>query len=1417
MISASEAGLSSTDYAALVNEPASPDLNAQVRVVLRNNTLNWQEAVNAPASGSPALEFELALKSVHILWNGNIFKWVQKVSGAEMWRAPAWNDGANAVWQKLTFSMPSNWIQSEPPAFVVINGELELWAICATGLHRCTFNVPSSLWMSWTTAVSTSSFVEYVQSTNFSGNLLSSGLAAGTGLNLANAFDEDAESFWRATSLPAQIGSSTGAASCARYRIVAGPTPAETPSAWTLEGWNGTAWVVIDTRTGEPTWKKGESRTFTPTGTGTYTGFRLNISAAQSGTAVSVAYFEVNVSISSSEVSIHNLACQNTDAGPTAYIHFQLKMAGKEAYRLGFVQFNQPTLTFQVGMSDIYYPFRFDSCAVTAVPGTNREVLVAATDMPGRETVRASGAQTEYFVYRRQGLIAFRFNRPTDGWGRFYAHHTEIEVSDFKAEWRSYDLVTATTINERIVVVARAREGTREHVTSFFQAYQSVDGLNWTLGTPLGFFNDSASPLSLFAFQNALYAVQYRYSYSSPPAYWLGEFAPHTKDITDYVLSGKISMGEMASASYDLDDAYATKLTDLPGASPLPRQPADMVVPNQIVENYVGYTINDSPAMVRAAITEVDALDASLSPADRTLRLNSRDLMAWMTDKTRARNNYQRRLQFSHFDRFKSDIASAYGGLRNTAARAGIWKTQEWGLLGRTDQENREAIAFSVAKMDFWNGIAEARIQTYRHDATVMKYTGVYRAWTYRNEPEFYYAGGYELNAPINLSQGWSPPGIGANNNYRVLFELYIQSPTSGDYTFTLNVAGGASLYINGELVIAGYNDIADTMQRRSGKFTMTAGVNYPCQIMMQSRPGADGGIQFMWTPPGGSEVLVPASAINGDIENGSNPPLYRTGLMFRAINGENGYIACWDSRQQVLMLIERRDGIDRELARTSPPPGYSSGYNFENVPSIFFYLGVECYYNRIRVYEYEPWGPKSLTLEYILSTPTEKVDAEGKIPISKVGNGLGYVGHYVMGANMSAAWRELRVHDFNLPFSIEDSVKHYAALANIHRTSFITRVDQRDGPLPLAGPVGGSMTVAANTAQRLQIISTADRQRLYIEGLEQPQSIKITFRGRMRNAGVMLFGTPSVGTAIGIGLNESNVPQVWRTFSTSANWLITQETLRGAVPDEELEFEVWARRVQIDTQGNTRHTTVSMFINGQLAITYTDEIAVDKSAFRFGFLSMAAGALIDISDFRVADLCEAVDVAVLDPDEPPQSGLGRLLEGLPVQMYIRPNGALRVFRSQAKLTTNPFTLRGDVEAHGRTKDLRGLKTYLRVVGAFVDAEVANLDLMERYGYRFGVVNNPFLLTSAECRSEASRLFRQMESTSELVNLILPANVVTELEDCVYNPLAPSEKMFINSKQYNIAAGEIIEELTLRQAIVEFNWDQFDWDEGVWT
>jgi hypothetical protein len=60
-------------------------------------------------------------------------------------------------------------------------------------------------------------------------------------------------------------------------------TPSESPNAWTVEGWNGTAWDLLDTRSGITGWAVNELRKYSLAAPATYARLRIAVTALNGG------------------------------------------------------------------------------------------------------------------------------------------------------------------------------------------------------------------------------------------------------------------------------------------------------------------------------------------------------------------------------------------------------------------------------------------------------------------------------------------------------------------------------------------------------------------------------------------------------------------------------------------------------------------------------------------------------------------------------------------------------------------------------------------------------------------------------------------------------------------------------------------------------------------------------------------------------------------------------------------------------------------------------------------------------------------------------------------------------------------------------------------------------------------------------
>ncbi|WNG17272.1 discoidin domain-containing protein [Cystobacter fuscus] len=97
------------------------------------------------------------------------------------------------------------------------------------------------------------------------------------------AFDGNSSSMWisQVGQTPAWIGYEwlDAPRTITRYAITYanGSITTRAPRDWTLEGWNGSAWVVVDTRTAQANWLGFERREYTVTTPGSYSKYRVNI------------------------------------------------------------------------------------------------------------------------------------------------------------------------------------------------------------------------------------------------------------------------------------------------------------------------------------------------------------------------------------------------------------------------------------------------------------------------------------------------------------------------------------------------------------------------------------------------------------------------------------------------------------------------------------------------------------------------------------------------------------------------------------------------------------------------------------------------------------------------------------------------------------------------------------------------------------------------------------------------------------------------------------------------------------------------------------------------------------------------------------------------------------------------------------
>ncbi|MFT4264314.1 MAG: DUF6230 family protein [Nocardioides sp.] len=110
-----------------------------------------------------------------------------------------------------------------------------------------------------------------------------------TTVNVMSAIDGSSATYWQSTSQATQtlILTLSQPISVATYTITTSPTANYDPNTWTLAGSNdASTWTTLDTRTGYAAANftaRSTAYTITPTATGSYTYYRLNVTARRSG------------------------------------------------------------------------------------------------------------------------------------------------------------------------------------------------------------------------------------------------------------------------------------------------------------------------------------------------------------------------------------------------------------------------------------------------------------------------------------------------------------------------------------------------------------------------------------------------------------------------------------------------------------------------------------------------------------------------------------------------------------------------------------------------------------------------------------------------------------------------------------------------------------------------------------------------------------------------------------------------------------------------------------------------------------------------------------------------------------------------------------------------------------------------------
>lgn len=123
------------------------------------------------------------------------------------------------------------------------------------------------------------------------------------------------------------------------------------------------------------------------------------------------------------------------------------------------------------------------------------------------------------------------------------------------------------------------------------------------------------------------------------------------------------------------------------------------------------------------------------------------------------------------------------------------------------------------------------------------------------------------IDANVNFAWGaGSPDSSIAVDTFSARWEGEVEIGVSGTYTFSISSDDGSRLWIGNTKVADHWGDHGYSL--RSGSIVLTGGQRYPIKVEYYDN-GYDATMELRWTPPSGTSVIVPSSALYPPVAQG--------------------------------------------------------------------------------------------------------------------------------------------------------------------------------------------------------------------------------------------------------------------------------------------------------------------------------------------------------------------------------------------------------------------------------------------------------------------------------------------------------------------------------------------------------------------
>ena len=365
-------------------------------------------------------------------------------------------------------------------------------------------------------------------------------------------------------------------------------------------------------------------------------------------------------------------------------------------------------------------------------------------------------------------------------------------------------------------------------------------------------------------------------------------------------------------------------------------------------------------------------------------------------------------------------------------------------------------------------------------------------------------------------------------------------------------------------------------------------------------------------------------------------------------------------------------------------------------------------------------------------------------------------------------SFEQFRMFDLAPPLYLEEAIRYFAAKGGLHDLKFQSLANTTDNRW--------------NPLTDVQITQYEDY--ITVGATHKDNGIHYAVHSDVNDKGSMIVEFDyeflvgyGLGVVIGFqGTNRYFLAMIEDDNSTLNVYksLVGTPSLRGSYPltttvPETGRMRVAFRQFRQSLDEASIWQAVSVYVNDRLLVTHIEKNVELFEDMSFG-VAAKYGTMAKISNLNVPELNQFLETITLDPGERPLSGLMRTFQGFHVRYFVRQDGSLYVWLPKIQDKALEITDLDRDAGTAFTEDSRSIFTHIRVVGAYVQAELLRDDLVRKYGYRFIEVNNPYLLTEDECLAEAEFLLNRYEESRTTLQFSMPMVPMIEIEDRILTP-----------------------------------------------